>query len=260
VLRSSADDFRDARDLIANQRFADALPLLAKVVSFDPSNHQAYVLWVDCHTDMERFARAVELADEGLTRGIAPAELSIAKSEALTKLGRYEEAAAAAQAALAIDPSSNEAVFALAEIELARGDAPAAIRIHQDLLRRDPQNEDVHYALLELLLESQQPLVDTARDYLRKFGQDADVLAMLGHAYVASREYRRADRAFRDAAELEPDSVEHHVNVLMLARITQNDAAHDRYLEQLADFDEELADEVEDELELLLAAPEDAEP
>lgn len=259
MLRSSADDFRDARELVANQRYAEALPLLAKVVAFDPSNHPAYVLWINCHSHLERHARALELADEGLSRGIAPAELSLAKSEALTQLGRYEEAAAAAEAALAIDPSSNGAVFTLADIELARADTKAAIRIYQDALRREPQNEDVHYALLELLVESQQPLVDAARDFLRKFGRDADVLAMLGHAYVASREYRRADRAFRDAAEVEPDEVEHHVNVLMLARITENEAAYDRYLEQLADFDEKLADEVEDEVELLLAAPDEPE-
>jgi tetratricopeptide (TPR) repeat protein len=254
MLRTTGDDFREAVDCIANGRLEDALPLLARVVAFDSSHHEAYELWVGLHIDLDRHGRAIELADEGLARGIAPIGLHVEKSRALVFLGRHDEAERVAEAALALDPISTEAVLALADVAIARRDRDAAIRIYQDALRRNPDDDVLHLDLLRLLkdLDQHQVVIDTARDFLRRFGKTAEVLDILGQAHVDTKEYRRADRAFRDAADLNPDDVDLHVNVLMLARFTNNDSAYDRYLDQLGDFDEDLADRVAEEVELLM--------
>jgi len=68
---------------------------------------------------------------------------------------------------------------------------------------------------------------------------------------------RRADRAFRDAARLEPDELEHHVNVLLVAALSGKEKDFDVYLERLESYDPELAAEVADQVDLLLAEDDD---
>ncbi len=258
-IRTSDDDLREALDHVADGDFHAALPYLARAVAFDPSNEAAYELWVACHTNIGREARAIELADEGLARGIAPVDLQIQKSRALRLLGRFDEAIQAATAAMKLDPLSAHAVDALAAIEIEREQFDAAIEIYEGALRRNPDDEQTHFTLLELLgtLERYDRGIEVARDYLRKFEKDPMVLEMLGRAYLATKDYRRADRAFRDAARMEPDEVRHHVNVGIVALAQDNPDALDRYLDKLAERDEELSAQVARDLELLVEHLED---
>jgi tetratricopeptide (TPR) repeat protein len=253
-IRTSNDDFLAAVDHLAAADFEAALPLLARVVAFDPANEDAYVLWVACHAGLSRNARAIELADAGLARGIAPPDLHLEKGRALRALGQLDEAARAASAALELDPLFSDAVLALARIEMERSNFDEAMAVYEDALRRNPADEEVHFALLELLRDQDRypRLIESARDFLRTFDKDPDVLGMLGHAYLATGEHRRADRAFRDAARLEPDVVEHHVNVTMLALLINDRQAYDIYLDKLAEQDEDLAEQVARETSLLL--------
>jgi tetratricopeptide (TPR) repeat protein len=196
--------------LMKEQDHAAALPLLSRIVAFEPELAYPYLLWVLCHIKLGRHERALELADAGLAKDLAPADMNVQKAMAYRALERYDEAMLAAQAALDIDPE-----FA-----------------------------DAQHVLIELSADLHRPelVIEHAREYLRRFGKEPEVLALLGHAYADRKDYRRADRAFRDAALLEPELVDHHVNVLMNA-LTMNDAAgYDRYLDRLEASDPELAD------------------
>jgi len=85
---------------------------------------------------------------------------------------------------------------------------------------------------------------EAAREYLRRFEPDPAVLEMLGHACAEEGDFRRADRAFRDAARLVPDAVELHVNVVLLALRTGDQKGGTSYVDRLARVNPELAGEV----------------
>lgn len=240
-------DLAKAMRLVGEEDYADALPLLARVVAFGVPEVAvpAYEVWTRCHLQLGRTERALQLADEGLARGILPFELQLVRAEALAALERYDEGIAAAEAAQELDPDSPDPIQTRADIELERGRPEAALQLLQDALRRHPDEEELHFTLLEAAEElgRSELVIESARDSLRKFGKAHDVLAMLGDAYLRTGNLRRADRAFRDAAELEPDFVALHIGVLAVAMATKNDAGYDAYLDRLREYDPELAEE-----------------
>lgn len=245
-VQNTLDDIADAMRRVAVEDFEGALPILARVVAFAPGEASvaAYQLWALCHVRLGRMERALQIAEEGLARGILPAELQRIRAQALSALERFDEAAAAAEALYALNPASPEAVELRADIEIDRGRFDSALELLLEGRRHHPDDAGILAALVEVADELQRyPLViEAARDFLRKVGKDAEVLAILGRAYVETRDYRRADRAFRDAAQLDPESVRHHVSVLLVARLTKNDAAYGAYLDRLAQRDPELAE------------------
>lgn len=252
-IRTTADEFAEALALMTEENHAEALPLLARVVSFDSTNESAYVLWVDCHVSVGRMEKAIALADEGVARGIRPTVLNAQKSAALLDLKRFDEAAAAAQEALDIDPGNSMAILTLAGAEAARGRFDVAMDVCRNALAAD-DNGDIHFELMELARDTGRHdlAIRTARDYLRIFGKDCEVLTLLGNSYIALDDCRRADKAFRDAAALEPDVAEHHVNVLLVAMVTENDAVFHSYFDRLAARDVNLAREVLEETKTVI--------
>jgi tetratricopeptide (TPR) repeat protein len=208
--QSTEELVNEALSLMQEEDYGIALPLLSRIVAFEPEHAYAYLVWVLCHIKLGRYERALELADAGLANDLAPADINVQKAVAYRALGRYDEALLAAQTALEIDPEFSYARFIV-------------IELGADLRRP------------ELVIEH-------AREYLRRFGKDPEVLAHLGHAYTGQKDYRRADRAFRDAALLEPELVDHHVNVLMNALAMNDIAGFGRYFDRLDASDPELAD------------------
>jgi tetratricopeptide (TPR) repeat protein len=255
-LRTCDEEFDQALDFMIEGNYEDALVLLGRVTAFEQDNTEAYLLWVDCHIELERYYRAIELADIAIGKGFAPAELGAKKSLALRRLSRLDEAAEAARTAIDSKGDPSEAIRALAKVELARGQPEEAIRIYREAQALAPDDEETHFDLLEVMSaldDRHETVVDVAKEYLQKFGKDPDVLATLGHAYVALNKYAKADRAFRDAAEIDPEDIDHHVNVVMLARLRGDDRAFDDYVTRIANRNEDLADRIVDEAHLLLA-------
>lgn len=245
-LQTILDDIGDAVRRVDDEDYEGALPILARVVAFAPEEASvpAYQLWALCHVRLGRMERALQIAEEGLARGILPAELQRIRAEALSALKRFDEAAAAAEAAYGLDPTSAAALELRADIEIDRGRFDSALELLLEGRRRHPDDAGIHAALVEVADELQRHslVIEAARDFLRKFGKDAEVLAALGRAYVETRDHRRADRAFRDAAQLDPGNVRHHISVLLVAVLTKNDAAYAGYLDRLGQRDPELAE------------------
>jgi tetratricopeptide (TPR) repeat protein len=240
------DDIEDAMRRIRDEDYEGALPILAKVVAFAPEKVSvpAYHLWAICHVRLGRMERALQLAEEGLARGILPGELQGIRAEALSALERFDEAAAAAEAAYELDPASPDSLLLRADVEIDRRRYDAALELLLEGRRRHPGDAGIHAALVEVAeaLQRHPLVIEAARDFLRKFGKDAEVLAALGRAYVETRDHRRADRAFRDAAQLDPGNVRHHMSVLLVAVLTKNDPAYAAYLDRLGQRDPELAE------------------
>ncbi len=245
-LRTVEDDFLEAIYRISQEEFHEALPLLARVVSFDPANASAYELWVACHLNLGRMERVIELADAGIVRGLPPAPLRVHKASALLALERYDESLETAQAALAEDKNLPNAVALIASAEAGRGNEDEALRIYQDAVRKWPGDEELYSLFLRLASNLRRTAVvrEAAREYLRRFEPHPAVLEMLGHACASEGDFRRADRAFRDAARLAPDMAELHVNVVLLALRTGDENAFTSYLDRLARTNPEMVREV----------------
>ena len=250
-------DIDDAMRRVGAEDFEGALPILARVVAFGPEevSGPAYPVWALCHVRLGRMERALQIAEEGLARGILPGEMQLIRADALRVLERYDEAAAAAEAACALDPDSPAPLEMRADIELDRGRPEAALDLLLEARRRHPDDAGILAVLIEVAdeLHRHALVIEAARDFLRKVGRDAEVLAALGRAYVETRDYRRADRAFRDAAQLDPENVRHHISVLLVAVLTKNDAAADAYLDRLGQRDPELSERAARGLDDVLA-------
>ena len=222
---STEELVNEALGLMQKKDYGAALPLLSRIVAFEPERPYPYLLWVLCHIKLGRAERALELADEGLAKDFAPADLHVQKALAYRELGRDDEALRAAQTAIDMDPEFSDAWSVLIEL-FADLDRPALV-------------------------------IEHAREYLRRFDKEPDVLTYLGHAYADQKDYRRADRAFRDAALLEPEIVERHVSVVLNLLLMNDEAASERYLDRLGESDPQLADDVADAVDALVDAIED---
>ena len=252
-IRTLEEDLLQAVAYIENDNYRDALPLLTRVVSFEPANATAHELWVICHIHVGRLERALELADDGLARGLSPLTLTLEKSAALRMLERYDEAVEVATIAATIDPDSPRPMRALAMAQFARGEKDAALHTYRQAAIRWPDNTTIRFELLDLAAEMERHdlVIDNARAYLR-IEKDPDVLNMLGHAYAATGDFRRADKAFRDAARIDPDEPELHVNILMVAVVSGNHHDFNTYFDRLAGRDPALAALVASKVDLSL--------
>ncbi|MEK6376005.1 MAG: tetratricopeptide repeat protein [Acidobacteriota bacterium] len=245
-IRSAEDEFLTALDHMEAGEYALALPILGRLVAFEPTDDEIYETWIDAHIGLERYRRAVEIADAGIAQGRPRASLELWKAVAYRKLEQVEKAEAAARAALAAEPSFAAAIMLLSSILEQQNRHSEALEMWQRAAAENPDDEELAFQAISLAdeMDLDQVVVDSARSYLKRFGKRAAVLAFLGSAYIDLKEYRKADRAFRDAAALEPDVADHHFNIVMLAEMRGDDAAADAYLDKLAARDEDLADRV----------------
>jgi tetratricopeptide (TPR) repeat protein len=235
MLRTVLQELADAIELIKEQKHEDALLILNRLVAFDSSNEAVYSWWVLCHVEMGRYKRALELAEAGLARGMNNVQIHVARSMAHGWLLQWEEAIAASYAALAIDPHSREAVHTLVTAELGRENLEGALEAHRVAHQHHPDDQDLLLGYLRVAsqLRRHRLAIDLAREYLRKFGKDVEVLTFLGNAYVETRDLQRAAKAYADSAAIDPDAVDPHVHVLMLAKLTGNNRAFDLYIHGL---------------------------
>ncbi len=133
------------------------------------------------------------------------------RAEALLELKRYDQARAAAQAALALDPEDEDACMLLAQTYLEQDQLPEAEKIARDFLSRQPQNAHMlnflGYSLADknLRLEEAEQLIRRALDLAPDNGSIVD---SLGWVLYRKGRYGEAIAELERAARLSPDSPE----------------------------------------------------
>ena len=142
-----------------------------------------------------------------------------------------DKAIAQFQAILKIQPDDAYSELWLARLyrfENQHGDAEKVLR---DLLQRDPGNGAALEQLSQLLMdegrsqEAVKILADAAND-----SSSPEVYDLLGDAYSQSKEYSKAEDAYRKAVEEDPDDPGH------LHGLAQALMAQDKYAEALEQF------------------------
>jgi tetratricopeptide (TPR) repeat protein len=245
-IRTAAEEFVIALDHIEEREYGLALPILSRLVAFEPDNHGIYEAWIEAHLGLGRYARVIEIADAGIAAGRPRAPLEFWKAFAYAEQEDVARAEAAARAAIAAEPAYAAAIAFLGALLVRQNRHAEALELCQRAAAEHPDDESLALQAVGVAeeMELHQLVIDSAHAYLKRFGKQADVLASLANAYVELKDYRKADRAFRDAAALEPDVADHHFNVVMAAIMAGNEAAADAYLDRLARRDADLADEV----------------
>ena len=117
-------------------------------------------------------------------------------------------------------PARPEFYFELGEAYLKAGKNLDAIRWYEQALRQQPGYAAARKQLVVALFATGQ--VERATETLKNAAPDAIVLTNLGNAYLRQGKIQQAERALRQALELDPDAPEAQ-NSLGLARLQSGD-------------------------------------
>lgn len=128
--------------------------------------------------------------------------------QALTELGRHEEAVSTLETATRLFPKEPGPYVQVARAHDAAGDVAAARVAQKRAVLRAPQNVEVRLGLVRLLqeMEKERKLAEQHREIVEAFPQVPEYRVRLGGALVLTKDYEAADEEFRGAERLNPRS------------------------------------------------------
>jgi choline-sulfatase len=143
-----------------------------------------------------------------------------------TKAGRHAEAVAAYQRALALDPEHLLSTYNLALAYRALGKLPEAIVGFERSQQLDPRSGRAHFQLGDIYMQQGDPA--RALAVLEKgLGLDVDrapFLVKLAEAHLELKQWDPAERALREAVTLRPDVPRGQYNLALVAEQRGNAA------------------------------------
>lgn len=138
-------------------------------------------------------------------------------ADALSRLGKLDEARTELQTILKTEPENFEAYYRLGGIELAGNDVDAAIAHFEHTLHDPPRADELLY-VGQLLVQLGQPA--KGRTYVERAvtidPQLADAYLSLGAADLHERRPRDAEQQYRRALQVNPNSIDAHLNLIKL--------------------------------------------
>jgi len=181
-------------------------PLLAESDTEEDELQEAYTSYVlACLAEIDgRYPEAEDLLREALQRDENSAYLVLKLSEILAKRGSTEDALAAAQRAVSLDPGDLMARGFLAQLYSQLQKFELAISQYRVILARDPDNKEARLQLATLLIRS--------KDYQGALNE-LSILTwkepelIIGHYYTGKinlelKEYDKAEKAFQRVLNL----------------------------------------------------------
>jgi len=166
---------------------------LIECLRVNPAHAQATAALAECYYEIGEFDEALNWVRRA--RNLSRGNTSLANLEAFTliALGRLDEANAIVNQVLQSEPYNREALFAAAELDIARGRAGDAVIRYREAVRRYPDDRRLLVSLA-LVLGS---LGDTenAQNYINRalLQHDGDYRVHYYAAYLASRDGRLAE-------------------------------------------------------------------
>lgn len=198
----------------------EAIPQLEKALRVDPSSSLTHanlglaLRGKDPARALDHMRRAVELKPDFM-------EARLNLGAALLDGGKDEEARAAFEAALAIDPRSAPAHFRLGSILLDHGRPREAAAHFEEALRLDPKLASARNSLGVARLREGRPdqAIPLFRDALRESPENADTESNLGTALLRTGQDAEAESHLRAALALKPQTASAHTSLgALLAR------------------------------------------
>ena len=231
-----------------------AIDFLKKAFTLDPSSQQIGDELAEIYYQSQRIRDAVNEAQSILSKDPdnLPARRLLARiyvrtlgdlSNASGQRDTVAHAVDQYREILRLQPTDSDAALWLARLYRLQNEMPKAEDVLRTLLAREPANENGVEQLTQLLLDEgkSQEAVDSLQNILKR-APTPRLWELLGDAYNQIHDLPNAERAYRSAADAQPDDVNHHKE---LAQTLLNEEKFPEALEQyqsLSQMDPEDAD------------------
>jgi predicted TPR repeat methyltransferase len=242
-----ADFLRQAREAHRNGELAIAELAYRHVLQIDPDNADALDLLGMLAAQTGHLPQALALLDRAIERAPDVADFHINRGNVLRLKARFEEAATAYRAAIAINGNAVGAYMNLGAALSRLGELDSATEAAQRAVELAPDNADVHYVLANIQCDRRQWEAATAayRRVLALAPAYLDAYEGLVHLLCRAGNAEEAGELLRSWRRLDPDDPR---SAHMLAALTGEDvpacassgyirAVFDRFAES---FDEKL--------------------
>jgi tetratricopeptide (TPR) repeat protein len=191
--QSAGAFYNSGRTAMLEESWYDAAEYFLEALRVNPSHAEATAALAECYYILSEFDEALKWARKG--RSLARGNLGLANLEGriLIALGQLTEAARVINEVLAREPYNRDALFAQAEMDIARGRAGEAVARYRAAARRYPDDQKLLLSLALVLGSLGQH--NEAKTYVdRVLAQHSeDYRAYYYAAYLASRGNRIAE-------------------------------------------------------------------
>jgi putative PEP-CTERM system TPR-repeat lipoprotein len=196
-----------AQVAFAERRFDDAVVLLQKVLVQDRINYDATLLDANIKLNKNEVPQAIdELLRLSKTYEHAP-EIQLRLAQAYLLNAEEAKAETALKQVLAFDPNNAEAIIALADLSIRKGDPVTAERSLEQLIKRRPDLPEAHL-LLAAAYASQNNIDQAVAVYRRMqplFPKNPQVPWLMSTLLARQNKRAEAREACGQALELAPD-------------------------------------------------------
>jgi tetratricopeptide (TPR) repeat protein len=208
-------------------RFDNAVSSYRRAVDLNPNFAEAYNHLAQALLNLGQFCEALECCRRAIDLKPGFVEAHDNRGTVMLALGRLDEAQASYQRAIALDPGFAEAHNNLGNTFRSLGQLPQAILCYDRALQIDPRFVQAYcnratVLRLQRLTEQAQA---SCRAALKIDPQSAAATIVLAEASADRGEFGEAEKLFKQAASLEPASVEAWAGLARLRRMTAADAS-----------------------------------
>ena len=191
--RSVSSLYNSGRTAMAVESYYDAVESFLEILRINPSHAEATAALSECYYMISEFDEALKWVRKA--RSLARGNLGLANLEArvLIALGQLNEASRIIGEVLAREPYNKDALFAQAEMDIARGRAGEAVTRYREAARRYPDDQKLLLSLALVLGSLGQH--NEAKTYIdRVLSQHSEDYRVYYYAaYLASRGDRIAE-------------------------------------------------------------------
>lgn len=208
--RNTAALYNSGRSAMLEEAYYDAAESFLEVLRLSPSHAEATSALAECYYALSEFDEALNWIQKA--RSLARGNLVLANLEArvLIALGRINDASRIIGEVLAREPYNRDALFAQAELDIARGRSGEAITRYREAARRYPDDQKLLLSLALVLGSLGQH--NEAKTYIdRVLAQHSEDYRVYYYAaYLASRGdritegIRHAERALHFKSSFAP--------------------------------------------------------
>ncbi len=194
-----------ARILIDSRQYDDALNLIDDAVSKFPFNINFLNLLSILHFETGNYYESLRYADRGNSLMPQDPELLHNKARALTALQYFKEASKCWDELLEVKSDDLSVVSEVAEFELKRGNASAAVEGFRKVFQKGHKSPDVYLHLCQAYIAMGCPL-GLAIKGVRKFPEEPMLYWYIGRGYVQLDHFEEAKKVLEQGFALDPDS------------------------------------------------------
>ena len=191
--RNPATLYNSGRTAMARESYYDAVESFLEVLRINPSHAEATAALSECYYMISEFDESLSWVRKA--RSLARGNLGLANLEArvLIALGQLNDASRIIGEVLAREPYNKDALFAQAEMDIARGRAGEAVTRYREAARRYPDDQKLLLSLALVLGSLGQH--NEAKSYIdRVLSQHSEDYRVYYYAaYLASRGDRVAE-------------------------------------------------------------------